>query len=105
MTSIDERHKEPVNETMAKEQTYLMQALELTRGSVFSIDGGENWLVVISEPRDGDNNNILFLASPRGNTSLGSTLQLDLDWYDHVWEPDPDALNRGDEFLPVKEIS
>lgn len=80
-----------------------MNALELERGSVFSIDGGETWLVAIAEPRDGDKENILVLASPRGNTSLGDASRISLQWYAHVWEPDPIALNRGDDVLPIKE--
>lgn len=81
-----------------------MRADELRRGSVFSTDGGETWLVVMVDPRDADDaDEVVVLAAPVDRPTLGASVEMRLGWHDHIWEPDPEALNRGDEHLPVRE--
>lgn len=79
-----------------------MKAYLIERGTTFSIDGGVTWLVAITEVREDDNDNMIFLACDRENFSLGASKEYCINAYEHVWEPDPEALNRGDNFLPVK---
>lgn len=78
-----------------------MLAHELEKKFVFSNDGGQTWLIVKEEPKDIDGW-ISVWVSPRGDTSLSSSFDISLDPYEYVWEPDPEALNRGDDYLPVK---
>lgn len=78
-----------------------MLALELEKHFVFSNDGGETWLVVKEEPKDIDDKLDVWVQ-PHISTSLSDSFHLLLDRYEYVWEPDSDALNRGDDYLPVK---
>jgi hypothetical protein len=80
-----------------------MKAIDIEKYGVISIDGGQTWLVVVTEPKDTEDDKISFQASLRDEPTLRNWREVKLHAYDHVWEPDPIALNRGDDFLPVKE--
>lgn len=80
-----------------------MKAIEIEKYAIISIDGGQTWLVVTTEPKDTDDDMLSFQATLRDEPTLSNWREVKLHAYNHVWVPDPIVLNRGDNFLPVKE--
>lgn len=83
-----------------------MKAIEIERGTIFSVDGGETWLVALADPIDVDDNgeqDLKVMAAPVDTPSLGYSDDIYLGSYDHIWEPNPEEVQRGGPFTVRQE--